>query len=102
MEDIDSGAIEILKEAVNVISPDWMRAQLSDIIQNPEGDPETLFKHMVKYVSESRNLDETICLQFAYGFVKNAGQFLSLYSVEANRIMKKLSSKRKEIETQEQ
>ena len=32
MEDIDSGAIEILKEAVNVISPDWMRAQLSDII----------------------------------------------------------------------
>ena len=32
MEDIDSGAIEILKEAVNVISQDWMRAQLSDII----------------------------------------------------------------------
>ena len=29
-------------------------------------------------------------------------KFLSLYSVEANRIMKKLSSKRKEIETQEQ
>ena len=43
-------------------------------LQNPEGDPETLFKHMVQYVSESRNLDETICLQFAYGFVKNAGQ----------------------------
>ena len=40
-------------------------------LQNPEGNQDVLFKHMIKYVSESRNLDETICLQFAYGFVQN-------------------------------
>lgn len=32
LEDIDLEAIKVLKEAVDVISPAWMRAQLSDII----------------------------------------------------------------------
>ena len=111
MEDIDSGAIEILKEAVNVISPDWMRAQLSDIIWIQTSDHsyaecatreyisvfENVFdaenwvgcfeaiqhaydisirlgKKSTSFLQVRENLDETICLQFAYGFVKNAGQ----------------------------
>ena len=40
-------------------------------LQNPDGNPDVLFKHMIKYVSDCRNLDEAICLQFAYGLVKN-------------------------------
>ena len=43
-------------------------------LKNPEGDSDVLFKHMIEHVSSIRNLDETIYLEIAFSFLKNAGQ----------------------------
>ena len=56
MEDIDSGAIDVLKEAVDVISPAWMRAQLSDIIWIQTSDHSYAEYAIREYISVFENV----------------------------------------------
>lgn len=41
-------------------------------LQDPEGDPDVLYKHMVKYITETRSLGETISLTYAFRILQSA------------------------------